>query len=188
MLSKNPVAVKIHGVAAGVIPEQIPKSVLEIIAKSGRPIILHTDNINGSLENPFDYLRKSNSASRWIDVLSDHGVKGYISHGAYLCKDAFKKINDSDNFLLGLGPIKLIEADKSNLLQSIDISYEGYLHKIFDQVNINKIAFDIDFPCNVMDFNYTSEDLVSKDFVASKLGQTERKKVFLENAEKFFEN
>jgi hypothetical protein len=188
VVSEKPTAVKIHGIAAGIMPEQVPKEVFKIIAQSGRPIILHTDNFNGSLETPFNYLRRVNNAMGWISALSRNGVRGYISHGGYLCPKSFEIINASDQFLLGLGPVKLIEADKVNLLQFEDENYSDYLSKIFNKVNLDKVSFDIDFPCNVSDFSYTQEDLVSKDFVASHLNFTEQKKVFIENAERFFED
>lgn len=188
LIEEDIVAIKIHGIAAGIEPSQVPRSVLELISKSGIPVILHTDNTQEDTNVPFNYLRKENSAINWINLFLRQEIKGYISHGAYLCEEAIREINNSDQFLLGIGPVKLIEFDKSNLLQPTEINNRGYLSKIFDQVDINKISFDIDFPCNVMDFTYSEEDLVSKDYVASYLSFSEQEKVFRKNAERFFEN
>ncbi|MCX6749097.1 MAG: hypothetical protein NT076_05850, partial [Candidatus Pacearchaeota archaeon] len=58
VVSKGPIAIKIHGIACGIIPEEVPSHILEIIGKSSIPIIVHTDNAPPSFKGPIDYLRR----------------------------------------------------------------------------------------------------------------------------------
>jgi hypothetical protein len=187
ILSQRPIAVKIHGIAAGITPKQVPEGLLRVIASSRIPVIVHTDNFSKKPKTSFDYLRRENRAIKWIDIFEKTGVRGYISHGAYLCPESFERINNTDQFLLGIGPVRLLQEDKEFFLQeSPQDESTIYPRKIFEQVEIGKVAFDIDFPCNTYDVDFTMPEAISRELAIAELSESEKGKVLSKNSIDFF--
>lgn len=186
LLMQKPAALKIHGIAAGIVPEQISKSFLKTIAKSNIPVIVHTDNTCDSSNTLFNYFRKHNTAYNWCNIFINNDIKAYITHGAYLCEKTFEIINKSEQFILGLGPVKLMELEKQHFIKGTRKGFVNYLYNIFKEVDINKIALDLDFPWNIEERSTYKEESISKFLVAGKLDKNDRKKVFFENSEQFF--
>ncbi len=186
ILINNPVAIKIHGIAAGIIPTEISNNFLKTIAKYDVPVIVHTDNYNKSITNPLAYFRKNNNAYDWCNAFRKNNVKGYITHGAYLCEKTFELINESNQFLLGIGPVKLMNLEKEHFIKGTREDSDNYLQTIFDEVDMDKIALDLDFPWNVEDKMTAKEETISKFLVGEDLDEEDRKKVFLKNSELFF--
>lgn len=152
ILSKKPPAIKLHGIAAAFSPYEISNEFWSILRKYNMPVIVHTDYDNTNNDTPLTMLRNLNTPLDWIKVLEEQHIRALLTHGVRLCEESCKQINESDNFIVGIGPDSLIASEKERLYQNSD-----YLKKIFSMVDIHKLVFDIDYPWNVkegqLDFN-----------------------------------
>lgn len=146
--------VKIHGVAAGVLPENINPEFFKLLSSYKASIIIHTD-FDVKNNSPISILRNSNSPYAWIKLLTKFGIKGYLTHGARLDETSLSLVNDNDLFLIGISPDLLLNEEKNRLLMNGD-----YLNKLLNITKIEKLAFDVDYPWNIdsrnnfkLDFN-----------------------------------
>jgi len=183
IISENPIAVKIHGLACAITPSETNKEILKLVASKNIPIIVHTDN-HPTENNPFEYLRKNNSALAWLNLFEKYNNRGYITHGASLCSKSFDIINNSEAHILAIGPDLLIESEPECLLQK-----KSYLSSIIAQVDMNKIVFDIDYPFNINNFSDYSIDFTPAKRIGNlELTNLEKSKILYNNAKKFFDN
>lgn len=175
------IGIKIHGLACGITPKQMPPRFLRQVSRSRVPIIVHTDYI--PLENtPFNYLRKNNKAIDWVNLFEDFGIRGYITHGAAICFDTLSKINESKNHVVAIGPDLWISKEPENLLQSGD-----YLSRLIEQCSPDKLVFDLDFPYNIDDLSSLNLDLEPINRLRNRgINSLDLEKILYSNSKNFF--
>lgn len=154
---------KIHGIAAGVIPEKIGTDFFEAIEKLEVPLIIHTDY------SEKDDFFSSNNAMHWLKVLEPYNIKVYFAHAARLIDDAIDIINNDNRFLVGLGPTMLLSTEEYKT-QNV----ENYIDYCFDHFDINKVVFDIDYPWNIISKNNFSLDWSSLDLIRNKTKEQDK--------------
>jgi len=188
LLSTNPVAIKIHGIAAGIYPNQVPKEFWNLIKRYDIPIIVHTDFDANTNNSAISILRNENSSLNWVKILDKKNIKGYITHGARLNIKSIDIINHSDLFVVGIGPDSLISLEPERLENS-DI----YLKQLFKLISLDKLCFDLDYPWNVkkpissLKNSKTDLDFDSIERIKNLgLSRSELDKVLFFNASKFY--
>ena len=144
ILNNHPKAIKIHGIAAGIFPSQVPDDFWIMLKDYNIPVIVHTDFNSSDSTSPISILRNENNAYSWVKILEKNGIKGYITHGARLNKKSIEIINSSGLFVVGIGPDSLIALEPNRLEATGD-----YLKQLFEEVSINTLCFDLDYPWNV---------------------------------------
>lgn len=175
----KPIALKIHGIATGISPKNIDSAFWDIIKKFNIPLIVHTDIDMTDKDTPIKILRNLNSPLEWIQVLQENNIRAYLAHGVRLCPDSCKIVNESNNFLVGIGPDALITKEKERLF-----SKEPYLLKLFSSIDLGKICFDLDYSWNVSDGVLEWNSL--KRVRTLGLTDSELEKVLCNNARDFY--
>lgn len=181
LLDLNPRAVKIHGIASGIFPEQTRSELLELFSQRKIPVIIHTDFYTKDPREPIELLYKNNTASRWLSLFQENSVKAYITHGARLEKNAFDIINNSDLFVVGLSPDILITNEPKRLSRNLP-----YLETILDEIDINKICFDLDYSWNLINRENSKLDLTLPERLKDILSSKNLSSVLYDNANNFF--
>ena len=184
----NPVAFKIHGVATRVIPSLITKEFITHLKIIGIPIIVHTDYLN-NCNSIFDSIRNENSGYNWCKFFVNNDLRGYITHGSRLDPQAFEMINKNENLVIGCGPDSLMKNNRNRLFNDLinDLNDINILKILKENLNIDKILFDIDYSWNVKnsqskEIDYDGVNRV-KDIFSNK---HEYEKVLSLNAKRFF--
>lgn len=141
----DPIAIKIHGTGSGIEPQKIPADRIEVLKRSGRPLILHTDYARSSK----DAIVNSNSPASWAKWLLKHDLNGCLAHGARLDKEALDIINKYDNVVLSIAPCHRVSKNAGRLGVELN-SYDPYTYLAYlrDYVNNSKILFDLDYSWN----------------------------------------
>lgn len=174
-------ALKIHGVACGLGPYQISKEKIELFRKLNLPIIVHTDYAMNA-NNLTSIIRNMNNPFDWAMFFINNDLKGYITHGARLDIKTINLINKHDNLVLGIGPDYKINCERErwiNKMENID-----FLKIIRENVDINKIMFDVDFSWNICEnktLDYNQHDRIKDVF-----NRDEQEKIYSLNAKRFF--
>ncbi|MBN2566697.1 hypothetical protein JXB02_01270 [Candidatus Woesearchaeota archaeon] len=182
LLSENPVAVKLHGVAAGIGPDDIDDAYWRPFAQAGIPIIVHTDHWRGRQEdNPLSVLYGKNDALGWARTFMRNGVRAFITHGARLCERTIELINGSDLFLLGIAPDLLIGSETQRLAARGD-----YLTQLMASADTAKLAFDLDYPWNIPTRMSYDFDWGSIGRIGNRLPEGALERVTETNARRFF--
>lgn len=182
ILSKNPRAIKIHGVACGIKPEQIPQKILSQIARAELPVIIHTDYYSLPDENnPLKILYRTNTAIQWLKLFEKHKIKGFITHGARLDNTAFEIINRSDLFRLGMSPDLLLGRESDRLAKT-----DSYLDVLLDSLDLDKICFDIDYPWNIPKREASGLEWGLLSRIKPLMSDSEFNQVTYKNATNFF--
>lgn len=181
LLDLNPRAVKIHGIASGIYPEQTSPELLELFSQRKTPVIVHTDFYTENPRDPIELLYKKNTASRWLSLFQKYNVKAFITHGARLEKNAFEMINNSDLFVIGLSPDRLITDEPKRLSRNLP-----YLDTIIEEIDINKICFDLDYSWNLTNREKAELDGTLPERLKGVLSSTEIPSVLYDNANSFF--
>lgn len=169
ILDKFPKAIKIHGIAGGIVPKKISKDFWKRVYDSNVPLILHTDSgipANDTLE----YFCSRNKPLDWIKELKKYDVRAFLAHGARFCPKALQEVKNSSNFVLGIAPDLLLYPEKDRLS-----SPHKYLSNIIDIVGCEKVALDLDYPWN----------LFSMKSMSLEWGIVDRLKKFLSKKEFF---
>ena len=166
---------KIHGIACGIIPNEISEEFFRIIEYLKIPLLIHSDYSDE--ENIFHY----NDANHWLDVLNKYDIKVYFAHAVRFIDRAVNIVNSDDRYIVGLGPDKVIN-DKDTPMANKNGDYLSKCLSIFD---INKVVFDIDYPWNTISCNNKNLDWDSPDRVKELLSETEQEKVFSKNVRRF---
>ena len=139
---------KIHGIACGVNPKDIDEEFFKLIEKYHIKLLIHTD---------FSYkddLASQNSAMNWIKVLEKYHIKAYLAHAARLDQEAIDIINSDYRYIVGLGPDKYLGNCGINCRRPEDL-----LDDIFTSFDINKVAFDMDYPWNIYGINREAKNI-----------------------------
>lgn len=179
LLKQKPVAIKLHGISSAFSPYDIGNNFWNIVRKYNIPIIVHTDYDNTGSETPLVKLRNLNQPLDWIKVFKINNVKALLTHGVRLCPESAKIVNQSNNFVVGIGPDSLIAHEKERLYS------DGiYLDELFSMINIDKLVFDIDYPWNIkndsLDFNSV------KRIKNLSISESDLDRVLFENSASFF--
>lgn len=195
LLDTKPRAIKIHGIASGLSPENIPVDFANLVKEYDIPIIVHTDYDSAQVESPIsnawtlNYLRNANTPSNWIKFATKMGIRLYLTHGVRLDSDSIRLVNSTDLFVVGIGPDSLIRIEPSRLYNSTF----DYLKELCDQVSINKLCFDLDYPWNVnKPISELTNQSIDLDFggvqrlQALGLSQNELDNILWKNAVRFF--
>lgn len=149
----NPVALKIHGVGAGVDPFCIPRDFTEFVREKDLMLIVHTDYDAGKDSVRYDtlLLRNLNTPFRWAKYLVNNRIYGVLNHGAALDIETLKLVNDEEYLKIGLGPDLVIQHDKNRVaMDRYQLENIGYLQLLKKTVMSNNIIFDIDFDWNII--------------------------------------
>ena len=181
MLFKDkPIAIKMHGISAAFSPYDISNEFWNLLRKYDIPIIVHTDYDNTEGDTALAKLRNMNCPLDWIKVLSNQGVRALLTHGVRLCEESCRIVNQSNDFIVGIGPDSLIASEKERLYKEGD-----YLKTLISMIDTEKLVFDIDYPWNVsnnhLDFNSINR------IKEQGLSDNDLDKILYQNAIKFFE-
>lgn len=179
LLQDRPIAIKLHGISSAFSPYDVSNEFWNIIRKYDIPIIVHTDYDNTDSNTPLTKLRNLNCPLDWIKVLTSQHIRALLTHGVRLFEESFRLINESDNFIVGIGPDSLISSERDRLYIDKD-----YLKTLFSMVDIDKLVFDIDYPWNVKD-NHLDFNSISR-IKGLDLSDSDLNKVLCQNAIKFF--
>ena len=177
----QPVAFKIHGVACGIGPKDIPEKVIRILKKIDLPIIVHTDYCENP-KTPIEYIRFKNNPYDWALFFIINDIKGYLTHGCRNDLKTFELVNKNDNLVVGIGPELKISNQKNRWVNKIN---KPYLEIIKSGLSIDKILFDIDYSWNIDcddNIDYKPVDRLSEHF-----NEEEKCKILSKNPKKFFE-
>lgn len=179
LLQNRPIAIKLHGISSAFSPYDVSNEFWSIIRKYDIPIIVHTDYDNTDNNTPLTKLRNLNCPLDWIKVFTIQHIRALLTHGVRLCYESCKIINESDNFIVGIGPDSLISSEKERLYRNDD-----YLKTLFSMVDINKLVFDIDYPWNIKD-NHLDFNSINR-IKSLNLSDSDFNKVLCTNAIRFF--
>ena len=93
----------------------------------------------------------------------------------------FDIINNSDLFVIGLSPDRLITDEPKRLSRNLP-----YLETIIKEIDINKICFDLDYSWNLLNRGKSELDFSLPERLSSILSNRELSLILHENAKKFF--
>ena len=179
----EPVALKLHGYSSIISPKEISYEFWKLIHFYDIPLIIHTDCDTSDSELTIDtFYRNENSPLNWIQILERYSIRAYLTHGVRLCKESCKIVNNSSNFVVGIGPDALLSNCKDRMY-----SDKPYLETLFSSIDISKLCFDLDYPWNVVSYDNHELEWDSLDRIKA-LGLTdfELKQVLHENSKTFF--
>ncbi len=195
LLLEKPKAIKVHGIAAGLSPKEIPNNFFKLVKKYDVPIIVHTDYDSNKIIDStsrtwtLNYLRNANSPINWIKFAVQMGIRLYLTHGVRLDEDSIHFVNTTNLFVVGIGPDSLIQIEPDRLYNSTP----DYLKMICSRVSIDKLCFDLDYPWNVnKPISKLTNKEVDLDFdgvsrlKALGLTQNEINNILWKNAARFF--
>ena len=195
LFAEKPKAIKIHGIASGLHPENISTEFAKLVKKYDIPIIVHTDYDSAHVENShsnawtLNYLRNANTPFNWIKFASKMGIRLYLTHGVRLDSMSIQLVNSADLFVVGIGPDSLIQIEPSRLYNPAS----DYLKELCNQVSIDKLCFDLDYPWNVnKTISKLTDQSMDLDFNGARrlqslgLNQNEIDKILWKNAARFF--
>lgn len=177
----NPLALKIHGIGCGCCPKDISKDYINTLKKIDLPIIVHTDYCTNP-GSPIEKLRKDNNPYDWAKFFIDNDLKGYLTHGCRVDLKTLELVNKNENLIVGIGPDLKISKERYRWIDNI--KDKEYLKIIRDNLDKEKIVFDIDYSWNVRRKKYI--DLHPMDRVNEVFTEEEKKYVLGLNAKKFF--
>lgn len=178
----KPLALKLHGIGCGCGPKDISKNYINKLKEIDLPIIVHTDYSKNPL-NPTDKLRRENNPYDWANFFIDNDLKGYLTHGCRADLKTLDLVNKHDNLIVGIGPDYKINEEKNRWVD--DIKDIEYLKLLRDNLNIEKIVFDIDYSWNLGSDDEL--DLHPMARVNEVFNDDERKLVLGLNAKRFFD-
>ena len=195
LLMEKPKAVKIHGIASGLSPEETSIEFFKLIKQYDIPLIVHTDYDSNQIVNPssnawaLNYLRNVNTPSKWITFAIKMGIRIYLTHGVRLDHNSIHLVNTTDLFVVGIGPDSLISLEPDRLYYPSS----DYLKVLCDSVSIDKLCFDLDYPWNVnKPISKLTDAKIDLDFGAIErlkslgLTQNEMDKILWKNSAHFF--
>lgn len=91
--------------------------------------------------------KKVNNALDWTKFISNNGLRGMLTHGLALDKNAIKIIKNDKNIIIGLGPDLLISSQPYRINRK---NYEGeYLELLKQNIPIEQLVFDVDYNWNI---------------------------------------
>ena len=153
ILCFKPIALKVHGYSCIMSPQNISYDFWKLVQYYKIPLIIHTDCDTSSEKTLDSFYRNENSPFAWIQLLLQYNIRAYLTHGIRLCPDSCRIVNESNNFIVGLGPDKLLSTTKDRLY-----SNDSYLDTLFSMVDSDKICFDLDYPWNTQSYDNLEYD------------------------------
>lgn len=147
MNSQSTIALKLHGISTFTGPSDVPSEVIDVLKKSNKPIIVHTDTYTGEVTSPIHTAYKMNESLLWVEWARETGVRTLITHGACLSSKAIELARYTDNVMIGIAPDLLIQNEPERL--AIDGS--KYLSSLIIGATPGKLLFDIDYGWNVIE-------------------------------------
>lgn len=178
---------KIHGVASYSGPEDIPTFFIDYLRDTRKPLVVHTD-YNSNLSGLKKWNFERNSSLNWTDFAIRNNIRLYLTHGARLCQETFKKIENNPNFLVGIGPDIALSKDPARLQSRVN-SEKDYLDVLIKQITRIKLAFDIDYPWNFEPAKKSNLNWRSIDTILNRhsyIGDEKLEQLFYNNAREFF--
>ncbi len=182
-------ALKFHGLATAMGPEDISQEVVGILQKTNRPIVVHTDYLNIKPVTPMQLTYKMNDSRLWVKWAKETKIKTLITHGARLSLEAIELARGCKNIKFGIAPGLLMGTEQDRLAKETD-DYESAVLKM---VPPEQLLFDIDFGWNVKErgeWDHSEWEMVTRiETKAKDLGLTnnEIKSVFYNNSAEFFQ-
>ena len=182
LISQKPKAFKFHGIGLGIDDfHKVNLELIKRIGKSGIPVIVHTDYMDGAPRSKIEEVYKENDPLNWIRILEKCETRALLTHGVRLCKQSAEIVNKSQLFRVGISPDLLIQSEPMRLKMGGD-----YLQNLLELVGTEYLLFDVDFPWNVTDRDtLTSDEGVTKRLMNYMSG-SELEAVFYNNAHNFF--
>ena len=142
---KEVIAFKIQGISSYTSPKDVPNWLIDFIKTSNKPLMIHTDYRVKEKKDGLDKIIRDNRASEWAKWAVHNNLRTYLAHGLCLDPLAIDIVNNSDLFMVGLGPDLMLNQEKNSLApQNID-----YLTYLFDNIHHEKICFNYDYRWNV---------------------------------------
>ncbi len=181
------VAFKIQGLSSYTTPRDVPDWLIDLAKTNGKPLIIHTDYRVKEKGDELDEIIKGNTASGWAKWAVQNNLRCYLAHGLCLDADAIDVVNNSDLFMVGIGPDLMLNQEKNNLAAQ-DVDYLTYL---FSKVRSEKICFNYDYRWNVLkrgewdNLDWSSPERVIECVKNYKL-EDFLEKIFFYNAARFF--
>ena len=195
LLTEKPKAIKVHGIAAGMSPEELPTHFVQLVKKYDVPIIVHTDYDSNQVSDHtskawvLNYLRNANSPINWITFAIKMGIRLYLTHGVRLDEESMRYVNLADLFVVGIGPDSLIQNEPDRLYNPAS----NYLKMLCNNVSVDRLCFDLDYPWNVnKPISKLTDKKADLDFDGIKrlqslgFSQNEMDKILWKNAARFF--
>lgn len=183
------VAFKIQGLSSYTSPTDIPRWFIDFLRINDKPIMIHTDYRIKERKDGLDEIIKNNHAFEWAKWAVKNSLKTYLAHGLCLDPLAIDVVNNSDLFMVGVGPDLMLNQERNSLaIQNVD-----YLTYLFNHVQHKKICFNYDYRWNVHrrgDWDKLDWDSPKRVIAcATKLGLSERflENIFFYNAANFFD-
>lgn len=183
------VAFKIQGISSYTSPKKIPLWLVDVLKESDKPLIVHTDYRYKKIGDGLDEIVKDNDPLEWAKWATKNELRCYFAHGLRLDNEAIDIVNNSELFVVGLGPDLMLNQEKNSLCIG-DVDYLDYL---FNKVKSEKICFNYDYRWNVHrrgewdNLDWDSPKRVIE--YAQKLGFNENDldNIFFYNAMRFFD-
>ena len=150
MLEQRPsVALKVHGISTFTGPEDISPTVIDILRKTNKPIVVHTDLYFGEAAQDIHRAYKLNDPNKWVEWAKETKIKLLITHGARLSETAINLAKKLDNVRIGIAPDLLLMSEPERLA----LPTEEYLEFLLKTVPSDKLIYDIDYGWNVSERN-----------------------------------
>jgi len=189
MLIKYPsVALKIHGVATFTGPKNISLHAIDLIKKSKKPLVIHTDTSLKKPETALMQICKINNPIDWAMWAKDTRIPTVLAHGARLSEKAIQIAESTPNIMLGIAPDLLIMEEPNRLA----ITTDDYLKDLLSLIPPSKLLFDIDFGWNVKKRNnwenrdWQMHKRIEKTTKNLKIDNKKLEQIFCNNAINFF--
>lgn len=192
LYEKETVAVKIQGIASFSTPHDVPTWLIALLRAKNIPLFIHSSfyyaNEVDPLRDPYmHYICLQNQPINWIMFGLKNDLRIFLAHGLRLCPYAANLVNKYANFLVGLGPSKMLNNERQHLY----IQDQDFLDCLFTLIDARKIAYCSDFAWNVSDRGaWSAFDWHADLDVANTLRHhhliSHMHDVFTINAEKFF--
>lgn len=177
----KPLAIKIHGVACGIGPNEISKEMINHLKKINLPIITHTDYCQNPT-NTLEEIRKLNSPYEWAKFFINNDIYGYLTHGARMDKKTFELVNKNDNLVIGIGPDLKISEERFRWVDQFN--EKNYLQALKENLEISKILFDLDYSWNTN--NNDEIDYLAIERINNIFNENDQKLILGKNAKNFF--
>lgn len=165
----DPLAIKIHGIASGVGPNDISDDLIQLLKSKDLPLIVHTDCDNGLGSISMQYIRNINTAFEWANFFIKNNLRGVLNHGASLDERVFNLVNKYSEYLkIAVGPDLVACKDDNRLFITCNSDSHVYYQILKDYVDYKNLLFDIDYNWNRI--NTTDDDYSIVDRVVDIWG------------------
>ncbi len=186
------VALKIHGIATYCTPKDIPLWIPDLLRIYDKPLLIHTDYVGKTTSVPIktelQNIMVSNNPLIWAQWVIDNGIRAYLAHGVRLDKECVKLVNSLESLVVGIGPDLMIQFEFWRLRSKT----QNYIDSLFNMLDESKVLFSTDFAWNFKDkdnkenLDWGTVNRICNYAQSKNKDDTFLRRVFYENAEKFF--